>query len=396
MTKPLQGLSVLDFSTLLPGPYATTLLADLGADVLKIVSGSRPDLVTLMPPGIPGSKMKASEAWLSRDKRSMFLNLKHPKAKEVVHKLIATRDIVMEQFRPGVMDRLGLGYESLSAVNPALIYCSLTGYGQTGPLASRAGHDINYLARSGLMGYSGRKEGGPVSSGMQIADVASGSLFSVVGILAAVIERAKTGKGRAVDVAMLDGVMNFHAMRGANFLVDGVEPAREDDLLNGGSLYDFYETADGGYLSVGSLEPQFFKAFCMVIGKPEFIPGGAYPKDPSVKAQVREVIRQKTKNYWVDLFTMTDACVEPVLTLQEALKDQQMRYRSMVKTVTLPESGAMVLQVGCPIKFSRHEDEPEDPESTAWTQGYHTTQCMYELGYSLSDIEQFKKGGLFD
>ncbi len=191
----LSGLKVLDFSTLLPGPYATLVLADLGAEVLKVASGSRPDIVADYPPMVEGTDLSANQAWLGRNKKSIFLNLKKPEAVAMVKELVKEYDIVMEQFRPGVMDRLGLGYKDLKAVNPKIIYCALTGYGQSGPLSHHAGHDINYLARSGNMSYAGRQATGPVLTNMQIADLAVGSMNSVVGILAAVHHRDITGEG---------------------------------------------------------------------------------------------------------------------------------------------------------------------------------------------------------
>ena len=262
MAGPLKGLKILDFTTLLPGPYATMTLADLGADVLRIVSGTRPDLAAFLPPFLPGTDLSCAIAYLGRGKRCMALNLKDPRAVAIVRRLVADYDIVIEQFRPGVMAKLGLDYETLKEANPALIYCSLTGYGQTGPMKNRAGHDINYLARSGIISYSGRKASGPCLTGIQIADVASGSNNSVIGILAAVVHRQTTGQGQHVDVSMTDGAVAFNALSAAAYLVDGIETCCEEGVLNGGSLYDFYETKDGEFLSFGGLEPQFFAAFC--------------------------------------------------------------------------------------------------------------------------------------
>lgn len=223
----LEGLKILDFSTLLPGPFATTMLADLGAEVLKISGPGKPDIVLDYPPFIEGTDVSANQAWLGRNKKTMLLNLKKPEAVDIVKKLIMEYDIVMEQFRPGVMEKLGLGYEALAEINPHLIYCSLTGYGQTGPLSHRAGHDINYLARSGNMAQAGRTETGPVLTNMQVADVAVGSMNSVIGILAAVQYRNRTGKGQRVDIAMLDGLIPFNGMDGTAFLADGKVPKRE-------------------------------------------------------------------------------------------------------------------------------------------------------------------------
>ncbi|MEF9918864.1 MAG: CaiB/BaiF CoA-transferase family protein, partial [Eubacterium sp.] len=351
----LDGLKILDFSTLLPGPFATLMFSDMGAEVLKISSGSKPDIVAEYPPFIEGTTLSANQAWLGRNKKTMFLNLKNPKAIEMVKQLIQEYDIVMEQFRPGVMERLGLGYETLKAINPRLIYCSLTGYGQSGPLKMNAGHDINYLARSGNMAYSGRQATGPVLTNMQIADIAVGSLNSVIGILAAVNYRNTTGKGQYVDVAMYDGLIPFNAMEGTAFLATGEEPKREGQRLNGGCMYDFYETKDGRYLSVGCLEPQFWKVFCTCIERPEYIEGTVWPKNnEAVKDDIKAVLKSKTLDEWMVIFKGKEVCVEPVLSLEEALiKDEHLKAREMVVDVELPlESGRRVKQLGTAIKLS--------------------------------------------
>ena len=392
MAGPLKGLKVLDFTTLLPGPYATMTLADLGADVLRVVSATRPDLTAFMPPFLPGTDLSCAAAWLGRGKRCLALNLKDPRAGGIVRRLIAGYDVLIEQFRPGVMAKLGLDYESLREANPALIYCSLTGYGQTGPLKDRAGHDINYLARSGVMAYSGRKENGPSLTGMQIADVASGSNNAVIGILAAVVHRQRTGEGQHVDVAMTDGVIAFIALAGAAFLADGTETHREEGLLNGGSLYDFYETKDGGYLSFGGLEPQFFAAFCRTIGRPDLIAGGVAPPECNrIKEEVRAIIKTKTRDEWAALFTETDACVEPVLALGEALRDPHVEARGLVVEVDLP-GGGRVKQLGHPIRYSATQPEYR---SVGVAAGTHTREILRELGYAGSEIDEFEKTGLF-
>lgn len=390
---PLEYLKILDFSTLLPGPYATLVLSDLGADILRVVSGSRPDLAALMPPFLPGTKISANLAWLGRGKRSITLNLKKPQAVTIVKQLISEYDILLEQFRPGVMDKLGLGYEHLKKINPGLIYCSLTGYGQTGPYSKRAGHDINYLARSGLMSYSGTKADGPVLTGMQIADVASGSNNVIIGILAAVLCRNNTGNGQHIDISMMDGVLPFNAMTGAGALVNGSDPAREGELLNGGSLYDFYETKDGKHISFGGLEPQFFSAFCNTIGCPDLIEGGVMPKDiDQVKARVRRIIKTKTMDEWEESFKDVDACVEPVLTLSEALKDPHVNHRGLVVDVELPDGGS-VRQIGTPIRFS---ETPLQYSKAGQPTGTDNREVLLKLGYSEEEIEDFINSGLFE
>ncbi len=381
----LTDVKILDFTTLLPGPYATMMLADLGADVLKVSSKDRYDLVTHWPPKIEGSDTCAAAAWLGRGKKTIYLNLKKQSAIDAVKKLIMEYDIVFEQFRPGVMKKLGLDYETLKKINPALIYCSLTGYGQTGPLADRAGHDINYLARSGLMASAGRKETGPVLYDMQIADVAAGSMNSVIGILAALHYRSQTGKGQYVDVSMLDGVAAFHGMDGASFLSGAPAPARETQVLNGGGIYDFYETADGEYMSVGSLEPKFFAKLCQGIGYPEWADGEVLKTDLKlVKESFRKKFKEKTKSEWTEIFASLDACVEPVLSLEEAQNDPHLCARDMWPEVSLPQTeNSMITQMGCPIKFSesaptyRHAGYPE---------GWHTDAILSSLGYSKQEI----------
>jgi len=392
MAGPLKGLKILDFTTLLPGPYATMTLADLGADVLRVVSGSRPDLASFLPPFLPGTNLSCATAYLGRGKRCLALNLKDPRAGRIVRTLVADYDIVIEQFRPGVMAKFGLDYEMLKAANPALIYCSLTGYGQTGPLKNRAGHDINYLARSGVMSYSGGKSSGPTLTGMQIADVASGSNNAVIGILAAVVHRQRTGEGQHVDVSMTDGVVAFNALAGAAFLVDGTEARRGEAILNGGSLYDFYETKDGEFISFGGLETQFFAAFCETIGRPDLIPGGVVPPDlPRVKQEVRQVLKTKARDEWMALFTKVDACVEPVLSLMEALDDPQTRERGMVVEVELP-GGGTVRQPGHPIRYSA---TPPRYGKAGCAAGTHTEEVLRGLGYTEGEIAEFEKTGLF-
>lgn len=272
MQGPLASLKVLDFSTLLPGPFASLLLADMGAEVLRIESPTRMDLLRVLPPHDQG--VSASHAYLNRNKRSLALDLKQPEALEVIRQLVLEYDIVLEQFRPGVMERLGLGYEALKALNPKLIYVSITGYGQTGPYRERAGHDINYLALAGLASYTGRKDSGPLPLGIQAADIAGGSLHGVIGLLAAVIARQHSGLGQHLDVSMTDCVFSLNAMAGAGYLACGIEPAAEQQVLNGGSFYDYYRSRDGRWLSVGSLEPPFMQALCKALGRPELAAQG--------------------------------------------------------------------------------------------------------------------------
>lgn len=392
MAGALKSLKFLDFTTLLPGPYATMCLADMGADVLRVISGSRPDLVDFFPPFVPGTKLSAVSAQLGRGKRCMTLNLKDPRAVKIIHQLVAEYDIVIEQFRPGVMAKFGLAYEDLKKINSGVIYCSLTGYGQTGPLRDRAGHDINYIARSGVMSYSGKKESGPCLLGIQIADVASGSNNAVIGILAAVVHRRDTGRGQHIDVSMTDGMIAFNAMFGASFLVDGREPARDGDFVNGGSLYDYYETKDGKYCAFGGLEPQFFTNFCNTVNRPDLISGGVLPKGvEQIKKEIRLIFLTKTRDEWVEIFNRTDACFEPVMTLAEVFSDTLAIEREMVVDVPLP-GGGRVRQIGNPVKFS---ETPPEYRHAGVAGGANTREVLTGLGYTDQEIDAFEKTGLF-
>lgn len=389
----LDDLKILDFSTLLPGPYATLMLADMGAEVLKFSSASRPDIVLDYPPFIGNTGVSASQAWLGRNKKTMFLNLKTGEGKAVVKELVKEYDIVLEQFRPGVMEKLGLGYEDLKAVNPKLIYCSLTGYGQTGPLRDAAGHDINYMSRSGIISQAGRRESGPSLMNFQIADIAVGSMNSVIGILAAVNYRKNTGKGQYIDVAMMDGCVPFNSLDGAGFLVSGKEPKREGERLNGGCIYDFYETKDGEYLSVGSLEPQFWSRFCTAIGREDLIEGTVYPPNiDEVKAEIRGILKTKTRDEWVEVFSHYDACVQPVLNLKEALlEDEQVKEREMVVDVKLPlHEDVSVKQLATAVKLS---ECPCEYKFAGYPAGYHTKEVIEQLGM---DYAELKAKGVFD
>lgn len=385
--KALENIKVLDFTTLLPGPYATLMLADLGADVLKVSSGSKPDIVLQYEPFIEGTEIAANEVWLGRNKRNIFLNLKHPKAVDVIRRLVKSYDVVVEQFRPGVMERLGLGYETLKKENPSLIYCSLTGYGQTGPMANAAGHDCNYMARSGNLAMAGYRDAGPAPINIQIADICSGSSNVVISILAAVNYRHMTGKGQYIDVSMMDGLVPLTGMDGIRYLTTGEESGRESRRLNGGSLYGYYETGDGEYLSVGSLEPKFWAGFCTGIDCPDLIEGGAEPKDfEATRERVRKIIKGKTRAEWMDIFNKLDCCVEPVMSLREALDlDEQIRARGLVVEVDVPCSdGRKVRQLGSPFKLS---ECPVTYEKGGYPLGYHTKEVMEELGVDYDELE---------
>jgi len=390
MPGPLASLKILDFSTLLPGPFASLLLADMGAEVLRIESPTRTDLLRVLPPHDQG--VSASHAYLNRNKRSLALDLKQPEALEIITALLQDHDIVLEQFRPGVMERLGLGYEALKAINPKLIYVSITGYGQTGPYRDRAGHDINYLALAGHASYTGRVDSGPLPLGMQVADVAGGSLHAVAGLLAAVIARQHSGLGQYLDVSMTDCAFSLNAMAGAGYLACGEEPGRETQVLNGGSFYDYYRSRDGRWLSVGSLEPAFMKQLCTALGLEELAALGLSPQ-PARQKQLKDALKIEFEKHdfaeLCALFAELDACVEPVLSLGEAVRHPQLQARQLVTQVPRGD-GSSQAQMACPLKFSGGLPEARHIGAEL---GEHTDEVLGALGFSgerISDLRRAK------
>lgn len=392
MSGPLSSLKVLDFSGLLPGPFGTMLLADMGAEVLRVESPSRPDLCRVMPPHEAG--VSAAHAFLNRSKRGIAVDLKKPEGVALIKQLVADYDIVVEQFRPGVMDRLGVGYEALKAINPKLIYCAITGYGQTGPYKDRAGHDMNYLSIAGVLGYNGRKATGPAPVSVQIADVAGGSCHAVMGILAAVIHRQHSGEGQFVDISMTDAAFTLHALTAPPALVAGIQPEMEGTQLNGGSFYDCYETADGRWFSVGGLEPQFFMAFCAALGRPELAPMGMVMGNPEVvaqlKAEIRAEMKKKTHAEWSAVFAGIDSCTEPVLSFAEACEHPQIRARNLIVEVPRPD-GTLQKQLGSAIKFSA---TPPSYQFIGAELGAHTDEVLRSLGYDDDRIDALRKSGV--
>ena len=390
MSLPLAGLKVLDFTTLLPGPYATQLLADMGAEVLRIESPTRPDLVKLMPPfvGSGTDKVSAAHATLNRNKQSMAIDLKHESAKEIIHKLLPEYDIVIEQFRPGVMQRLGLDFETLKAIQPKLIYCSITGYGQTGPLKDRAGHDINYLALSGLASFSGREDTGPVLSGTQIADIAGGSHHAAMAIMAAVIQRATTGEGQYLDISMSDAAMALTTMFGSNAMTSREDPSYGQEMLNGGLFYDYYQTSDQRHISIGSLEPNFALALLTLLELDEWkskIADQSHQTQQLLKAAISEKVAAQSLAYWQAAFAKIDACVEPVLTLNEAFKHPHFIARGMV-TQALDGNNNKIEQVDTALPFKRTQ-----PHQAGKKLGADTLIIMQQLGYSDEQITTLTK-----
>lgn len=318
---PLTGLRVLDFSSLLPGPFATRMLADMGAEVLRVESPRHPDLL---------NKKAAAFAHLNREKKRKVLDLASPEAISEVRALLTEYDVILEQFRPGVMARFGLDYDSLKGDFPRLIYCSLTGYGQTGPRRDQAGHDINYQALTGLASYGGGPR--PELTSVPLADLAGGSMQAVIAIQAAVIERLQTGFGQYLDVSMTDGALALNALTAPEVLAGGKSPESGSEWLNGGLFYDYYRCQDDLWLAVGGLEPKFIVALCQGLERPDWLPRFADlspPGQTALKADLQALFETRPRSVWLSKLA-ADNCVEPVSTLAEALDDPHFRARGMV------------------------------------------------------------------
>ncbi len=384
MSYPLHDMKILDFTYLLPGPYGSMMLADLGADIIKVENPHNPDMLRMLPPIV--DEISAVYAHINRGKKSLALDLKASQAKDIIYTLVKEYDIVIEQFRPGVLEKLGFGYEDLKNINQGIIYCSLTGYGHTGSFASRAGHDINYMALSGVESFSGKKSTGPSLHGIQIADIASGAKNMIIGILAAYIKRQKTGNGDYLDISITDGVFAMSTFTTAAYLEGYPLPMPETLILNGGSIYDYYMTADGRFLSVGPIEPKFFQSFCNAIGYIDMATtmDFSFETVQKHKRNIAVIIASKPLSYWIDVFSALDACVEPVRTLDEAINNPPLYDRDMIVNVTTM-NGKKLKQIANPIKFS---SDTYIAQYAGVSLGYNNDEILHAIGYNGSEIQQ--------
>ena len=325
LDKPLKGIRVLDLTRLLPGAFCTQLLAGMGADVVKIEEPGSGDYMRRTPPLVDGQSV-LFEA-LNREKRSVALDLKVHNGRDALLRLVERADVLVEGNRPGVMDRLGLGWDVLHARNPRLVMCSITGYGQTGPFASRAGHDLNYMAIAGGLGLNGERGGPPVPLSVQVADIGGGGLQPAVAILGALVAVQRGGEGRWIDAAMTDGAIGWMALVFAAHAA-GERVARGDQRLSGRyACYRVYECKDGRYYSVAALEPKFWRALCGAIGRPDLVEQ-QYSEDLATQRAVEEVFQSRTRDEWAKTLSAVDACCEPVLDVDEVATHPQVVVRN--------------------------------------------------------------------
>jgi alpha-methylacyl-CoA racemase len=392
---PLGDVKILDLTRLLPGGFCTLLLADLGADVIKVEDTGQGDYVRWAPPYYGSEELtplgtrSAIYLALNRNKRSIRLDLKQEQGKQVLLTLVKSADVLVESFRPGVLDKLGVGFEVLSQANPALVYCPITGYGQNGPNRDRAGHDMNYLGLNGILGLTGEAGGPPIQSGAQIADLGGGGLMAAVGILAALQEARRSGQGQMVDISMTDGSLAWLVMEAARYFGSGEVPERGNIMLSGGIVcYRPYEASDG-WVTCGALEPKFWARFCQAVDRPDLIEKQFEKPGSEAHKQVAEVFKTKSRAQWKAFNDEHDAMIEPILELDEALESELVREREMVVSYEQPEMGE-VKQLGFPIKLSR---TPAGIHRPAPTLGEHTAEVLGEGGYSAEEIQALEESG---
>jgi alpha-methylacyl-CoA racemase len=406
MGLPLEGVKVLDLSRLLPGGFCSLLLADFGADVLKVEDTGMGDYIRWSPPYYEGAHESAKSALflsLNRNKRSIRLDLKTEPAREVLLRLVREHDVVLESFRPGVLDRLGVGYERMREENPGIVYCAISGYGQSGPKRTASGHDMNYLGLVGLLGLTGELGGEPVQAAGQIADLGGGALMAAFGIMAALHERdgapardgrperAGSGEGQVVDVSMADGALSWLAMVAAGYFADGTVP-RRGDLPLAGSLvcYRPYECADG-WVTLGALEPKFWQAWCRGVGREDLIAKQFERPGSDTHAQVQEIFKTHNRADWEAFARKHDCCLEPVLELDEALSSELVREREMVVEIEQPGVQRPVRQLGIPVKLGRTPGQSGRLPGPAL--GEHTEEVLRAAGYSDAEVAELLSSG---
>ncbi len=381
--RPLEGVKVLDLSRLLPAPFATMVLADLGARVDKLEDPKGGDFCRVTPPYAKDG-MGVMFHWVNRGKRSVVLDLKQPAGREAFLRLLPQYDVLVESNRPDVMERLGLGYDVLAERHPGLVYCALTGYGKDGPLRDRAGHDLNYVARAGILGMAGPEDGPPAIPPVQMADI-GGGLYAVIGILAALAGRAQTGRGRFVDVSMAETGVSFGVF-GMTCAFAGIPVEAGKGVLMGAiAPYNTYRTKDGRAVTLGALEPKFWASFCKGVGLEENpmaqMPG---PHQAEWKAKVAAVIATRTAEEWAAFNAEHDCCLEPVLTPDEAVRDPQHVARGVFVERALAAGGS--------VRMARTPIAPA-ADGPAPRQGEQTEAILREAGFSDAEIAALREAG---
>jgi crotonobetainyl-CoA:carnitine CoA-transferase CaiB-like acyl-CoA transferase len=385
VSGPLDGFLVLDLTRLLPGAYCTLLLADLGAEVVKVEEPGRGDPLRDAPPVVDGGG--AAHLALNRGKRSLTLDLKAAEGPEVLGRLAEGARAVVQSFRPGVADRLGVGYETLTGRNPGLVYCALTGYGQDGPYVDRPGHDVNYSALAGILEQTGTPDGPPVIPAVQVADLAGG-MGGAVGILACLLEAERTGRGQFLDLAMLDAAASWAALLWSGYLATGTRPDRGEWFLTGAlACYRVYPAGDGRYLAVGALEPKFWQVLCDALGVSDLADFQFDAnRQEEVAARLGEIFLTRSRDEWVTALEGLQACVAPVNDIAEAVTDRQLVHREMVAEV-----GGRIVGPGRLVKLPGRQPEPLAPAPAL---GEHTDEVLTRAGFTPADVAGLRERGV--
>ena len=386
-SPPLAGLRILDLTRLLPGPLATQHLADYGAEVIKIEDTGAGDYVRTM--GAMAGDSSYFYQLVNRNKKSLRIDLKQAEGRALLRRLAAGADALVEGFRPGVMDRLGLGYAALAELNPRLVYCSITGYGQSGPYAQRAGHDINYIGYAGVLDQIGTAGGPPAIPNLQIGDLLGGTMAALSGMLVALLDARASGRGRHVDVSMTDATFAHAILPLVEVLAHGRVRPRGEDMLNGGvPCYGVYETADGRHMAVGALEEKFWQLTCDTLGRPDLKAAGLATgaEGARVRAELAAVFRSRTQAEWVAVFDAVDCCVTPVLRLEESLQNEQLRARGMVRQL-----GGLT-RFGAPVRLSGFEAGPVRPAPSP--AGVDADEVLAGIGLGAAEIARLREAGV--
>ena len=379
MSGPLSGYRIVEIAGIGPGPFAAMMLSDMGAEVIRVErtqavqEGAGPNLDLLQ-----------------RNRKSIAIDLKSDAGREAFLRLVEKADVVLEGFRPGVMDRLGVGYETLRKANPGLVYCAISGYGQDGPYRDRAGHDINYLGSTGLLEMTGQKGGPPIQPAAQIGDIGGGAMTAAFGVMTALFGKQRTGKGQMVDISMTDGAMSWAAMTAGAYFADGTVQKRGEAMLGGGVVcYLPYEAKDGGWVSCGALEPKFWKRFCEGVDARHLAEHQFDPPGGPGWTKVAEVFKAKTRAEWKAFNDEHDCCIEPILDLGEAMDSELAEERGMVVEWEQPGLGK-VREVGNPVKLS---ETPAAAPRPAPAGGADTVDVLTEAGFSAEEIEALLESG---